>query len=85
METTLKYEFVNDQDGVMVFYFDSVYTVQRKRIEKFMRSNGYEISTHYTLNAATGDQRARLPGHSYSVAAYFCNPEDFVMMKISHG
>jgi hypothetical protein len=87
MQTTLKYEFVNEQDGVMVFYCVSIhgYRDRLKSIKKFMNAQGYEVRTHYTVNTTTRDQRAGLPAHIYSISVYFCNPEDFVMMKLLHG
>jgi hypothetical protein len=87
METTLQYYFANDQDGAIIFYFDYIYgyRARLKSIEKFMNTQGYVVRTHYTVTTATVEQRACLPDHVYSVTVYFCNPEDFVMMKMSHG
>tara|TARA_R110000851_G_scaffold299418_1_gene455415 strand:+ start:20 stop:283 length:264 start_codon:yes stop_codon:yes gene_type:complete len=87
METTLKYEFVNDQDGVMVFYFDNIYSYRHhlESVDEFMNAQGYVVRTHYTVNTASRSQMAYLPDHIYSFAVYFCNPEDFVIMKMSHG
>lgn len=83
------YDFVDHQDGVIrfLFKFAEVKPI-REEIISIMGKDGYQYMDHYTIN--TGN-RVNLNNKSYNptfcmaVDVYFCDPEDFVMMKLRHG
>lgn len=81
-------EFVNDGDGELIFYFHWIaeHCDVKDAIIQWMAARGYEYLKDYTINSSKliPMQSNRILLESRQVKVILCDPEDFVMLKLTY-
>lgn len=95
-----RYEFIAKHDGAIRFYYpyygydnDSIDLTVEDEIKLIMAGEGYRYLKHYTIDSSTDVELTVDDDNVFgtnvnfwsAVSIYFCDLEEFTMMKLKYG